>query len=371
MMPSPAHLRSIFLALSMLILGQMMLIGCLKEISLEAPEGNSSALAIRGSLVATEVPYVVVEITKVSNYRASDIPEAVVGAEVILRADSGEEIQLPMRKDGEYFQDLSPAVTGLPTEPGKAYQLSVTTPDGKHYQSTWETLYPVPQAKEITQVSETRSILNDVGNTVEQEFLRFLITTPIVQEGNDAGVFLRWSFSGTFRVTESTLDVPLPPQAKTCYLREVLNLENVVVFSGEESRTEELKDFFLLEEPYNYRFYEGYYLTVNQQSLSESAFRYWDQIGEIVNRSGNFFESPAGKVNGNFQNTADAREEVFGYFYATEEITMHYRVQPGKSRISRLCPASAKPDEDGVNYLCFNCLAHPKSSLDKPAFWVD
>lgn len=371
MLGKPEHMKFLGGILVGLLLGQLLLVSCLKEITLEVPERDSGGIAIRGALIKAEQPYILVKITNVTNFKASDIPQPVVGATVILANDKGEKVVLAMRKDGEYFLDLSLQMGKLELIAGNAYQVIVTTPAGQTYQSSWETLNPVPEPNFITQVSETRTILNEVGNTVDQEFLRFFITTPILNPENGSGVYLKWDFSGVYRVTESTIDVPLPPVVKTCYIEEVLNLENVVVFNGQERRTEVLEDFFLLEEPYNYRFYEGYYLTVRQQSLSEGAFRYWDQIGEVVNRNGNFFESPAGKVKGNFHNTANEREEVFGYFYVSEETTLRYRVQPGQDRIFPLCPSLIQPDESGVNYLCFDCLDHPNGSLEKPAYWVD
>ncbi|PHN07921.1 DUF4249 family protein [Flavilitoribacter nigricans] len=369
-MHCPTFLKSFIRVVSVLLLGQWGLLGCLTEIDLEAPESVTARTAIRGKLVASDQPYVLVEITNVSDYRAADIPEAVIGAEVLLTTDAGEAVLLPMRRNGEYYLDLNQPGP-LSPDIGENFQLTVTTPEGRTYQSDWEPLRPVPTPAGITQVSETRMVLNNVGNTVEQEFLRFLVNTPITNPEDGTGAFLKWEFSGVFRITESTLDLPIPPQAKICYIREVVNLENVVVFNGNAGRTEQLESFFLLEEPYDYRFYEGYYLTVRQQSLSENAHQYWAKISEVVNRSGNFFESPAGKVTGNFRNVVDTEEEVFGYFYATEEITLHYRVQRGEKRIFPLCPTLVKPDADGVNYLCFNCLDHPKSSEEKPAFWID
>lgn len=365
------YLKCLVGALAVVLSGQLMLVSCLKEITLDVPSKDSAELAIRGALIKSEQAHALVKITNVTDFRASDIPQPVIGATVVLANDKGEEVILPMENDGEYFLDFSQQTTGLELIAGNAYQLTVTTPEGKTYQSGWEPLHPVPEPLHISQVSEIRTVLNEIGNTIDQEFLRFLITTPIVNPENGSGAFLKWDFSGVYRVTESAIDVPLPPVVKTCYIEEVVNLENVVIFNGRESRTDVLEDFFLLEEPYNYRFYDGYYLTVRQQSLSEGAFRYWEEIGEVVNRNGNFFESPAGKVKGNFRSTVNEDEEIFGYFYASEEIQMRYRVQPGQNRIFPLCPSLVQPDDSGVNYLCFDCLAHPNGSLEKPAYWVD
>lgn len=333
--------------------------GCVSEITLDVPPSEQVNIAIRGSLVAGDEPYVVVKITKVSDFKASEIPEAVSTQRVLLMDEAGNQVEIPASEAGEYYLDLSVNADKMEIVKGRAYRIQITTAAGTTYLSDWDHLLPVPTPTEITQLNEIRDILNESGNEARQEYLRFRVTTPLSAPDSSTGTYLKWSFSGIYQLTE-TADLP-----KTCYISEPLNLENVVVFNGSVGRQGDLTDFYLLEEPYDYRFYEDYYLTVRQQSLSEHAFRYWEQVGKVVNRTGSIFEAPAGKVKGNFHNVDDESEVVFGYFYATEETVIRYKVQRGQSDLIHLCSQQSNPP----NPFCLNCLAHPRSSLDRPEYW--
>lgn len=338
-----------------------LLISCLTEIPLEAPRSDSENLSIRGALVLSEAPHVLVKITLINDFTTNDTIVEIKGAQVILENEEGMQMEIPGQGRGQYFLDLLTDPLPFAVGPGHSYRLLVYVPSGKTYVSAFEPMNAVPQPTAITQQSQIRTILNEYGNDVEQEFLRFFVTTPITNGETDQGAYLKWSSSGVYRFSESA------GLAKICYVHEDLNLENVVTFNGQGSRKDVLTDFFLLEEPYDFRFYEGYYLSVRQQSLSSGAYRYWDQTSKVVNRTGDIFEEPAGKVLGNFQNPEDPEEEVFGYFYATQESVIRYRVQRGESRIRYICSL----DPRNPYFLCTNCLDHPKSSLDKPEYWED
>lgn len=337
---------------SLLIAG--LLGSCLREIELSVPEANLKSVAIRGFIQAGDTAKVEVKITYISNYKAFELPKAIPNAVVTVLDETGGQLLVPMRSNGDY-EIILREEHDFRIEPGKSYRLSVVTPEGKRYQSTMEVLQSVPKPEKVTQLSEIRTLFNSAGNSYEQEYLQFQINTSLSSPGNPGGTFLKWSFSGTYKLSGG----------KICYIDEPLNLENVVIFNGRASRQNELTDFYLLEEPYDYRFYEGYYLTVRQQSLSEEAYHYWEQIGRVVNRTGGIFEAPAGKVQGNIYNMDDESEEVFGYFYATEEAIIRYKVSPGISYLRHLCFQVGPP----ANPYCGNCLAHPRSSLDKPDYW--
>jgi len=133
-----------------------------------------------------------------------------------------------------------------------------------------------------------------------------------------------------------------------------------------------LEKQFIIEEELNHRFARGYYLTVRQQSISEEAFEYWESIRKVVDISGNFFEAPPGKIRGNFSNTADPEEDVFGYFSAIQEDTIRLFVSPADINevILPLCPGSVAVGQEPPRFICFECLLLPNSSSQKPDYWI-
>jgi hypothetical protein len=289
---------------------------------------------------------------------------------VVLIDEFNNGIDIPMQAPGIYELELIPGASGLEVRRGGAYQLSVSTPDGRNYLSTFETLRSVPEPLGVRTLTARRDVLNEVGNIVDQAYIRFLLTTPLKTTAGEIPSYLKWDFTGTYKFRESTLSGPFPPGAKTCYINEALNLENVVVFDGTEARQDILRDFFILEEPFDYRFSEGFYLTLRQQSLSEEAFRYWNEISKVVNISGNFFEAPPGKVQGNFRNVDNAEEDVSGYFYATEETIFRLFIPPGNEPPSPFCPLTIS-SAASVDTTCMDCLLRAGSTTIKPDFWEE
>lgn len=344
------------------------LVACLSEIDLEIPEGTNASIAIRGRLMGGEFPSISIKITNISDFNPSSIPSPVSGASVVLIDAFNNGLDIPMRSPGIYELEIPQGTFGLEVKPNQAYQLSVSTADGKNYLSAFETIHAVPEPIELQYNSVRRDVLNEVGNIVDQEFIRFLLTTSILTPENNSPSYLKWDFVGTYKFLESTVASPFPPNTNTCYITERLNLENVIVFDGSKNNQDILRDHFLLEEPFDFRFSNGFYLTLRQQSLTEEAYRYWDQVGKVVKLSGNFFESPPGKVIGNFQNVDDPEEEVFGYFYATEETISRLYVDPGNDPPIPYCPRTVASAVN-IDTTCLDCLLRAGSTLVKPAFW--
>ena len=106
------------------------------------------------------------------------------------------------------------------------------------------------------------------------------------------------------------------------------------------------------------------------ESLSDEALIYWDQVGSIVNRSGNMFEEPVGKQLTNVvadESNPDA--PIFGYFYATEMDTISIFVDPVDIGSPTLACPPAKPKEPGC-LPCCDCLGLTGSTNEKPIFWI-
>nr|HMQ60440.1 hypothetical protein [Flavilitoribacter sp.] len=144
-------------------------------------------------------------------------------------------------------------------------------------------------------------------------------------------------------------------------------------FNGTELFSDELPGYPVYETAPNYRFHEGYYLNLIQESLSSGAYEYWRQTQELLNRTGSMFESPVGKVQSNFKSLDDETEDVFGYFYATRQDTIRLYVRPEiAGSPPSLCPpsvpAGGRPCPIAV---CCNCLDQANSSTAKPWYWIE
>lgn len=345
--------------------------GCLEEIALNAPIVNPESIAIRGVLKAGDTVKVIVRITNVSNFRAFEIPEPIRNARVFVEDELGDKLEVPMEESGDYQLIMPEGHSDFRIEPGKFYKLSVELPDGRHYRSTVEPLHPVPEPTSLTFGKFKREFGNEIGNIVVKEYLDFRVNTPIIQPDGQEKSYLKWSAKGVFRFSEPPNFNGNPlPSPKICFSYEDLNLETVIIFNGAESRLDTLYNFHLLEKLMDYRFHEGYYLTVYQQSLSAGAYHYWEQVKDLINLDGTVYDPPPGEIKGNIRNVNDETEDVFGYFYATQETLIRKYIPRGLTNSARFCPDRITIE----NYMdtqrqCFNCLLRPGSTYEKPDFW--
>ena len=139
---------------------------------------------------------------------------------------------------------------------------------------------------------------------------------------------------------------------------------------GPAIKSTAIENFTVIEITPTWIFAEGYYLTVLQQSLTKASFEYWRQVHQLVSREGDFFEPIDAKVITNLVNIDDPTEEVFGYFYATEEKLIRTYAAPEIADNPRpFCPepimfGSAPPE-------CCNCLSLPNSTTERPIWWVE
>ncbi|MCB0630588.1 MAG: DUF4249 family protein, partial [Lewinella sp.] len=333
-------------------------------------QDQSQTIAIRGALVASDTARVSIWITRLTNFVRFEIPEKIAGATVWLADELGNRLDIPMQEPGLYaLKDIN-RTNNFRVEPGKSYRLYVFTPDGKRYRSSVETLFPVPVPTAVKQELGRRKVADESGDLVDQEFLRFLFSTPLVHPDYQGKAFLKWQLQGCYRFRGANFTRPFPPNVRTCYFFDDLRRDEVVVYNGAENSADTLRDYFLLEEPFNYRFSGGFYLSIFQQSLSESAYCYWKNVGAVVDQSGDFFDAPPGRITGNFQNISDEAEVVYGYFYVTQETVFRYYIPPVLDRVAPYCPTTIS-DPNFIPAICSDCLIQPGSTLEKPDFWMD
>jgi hypothetical protein len=206
----------------------------------------------------------------------------------------------------------------------------------------------------------------DLNNQrVSKQYLRFFLHTPLESNGSNERARLRWSFESVYRVDETSVSIP-PPGPVSCYVTRGINLDKVVVFNGNESNSNRLDGFFLVEDEIGTNFGIGYLLRINQHSLSDGAYEYWMKVSQSVSLSGGLFEASPGEISGNVNNTNDPDEEVFGYFYVSEEYRLTRFVTPDEAGNPR---AFCSTDLFSGGGLCVDCETIPVSTGVKPEDW--
>lgn len=334
---------------------------CLEEITLKGQQFKTQAVVIQGKLVKGSPASVEVTVRRIGDFNGFESDVHISGSIIKLLHQDGVSINLVENFSDQIYRAMIPENHPIfQVQTGVSYRVSAILPDGRHYESDWETLLAVPKIEEINykKIQQTRLLEDNFIETAD--YIQYSINTNLINTENNKPR-LRWEVSSVYRLTDDSL--------KICYLREPIENYEVLLYNTEAFQLEYLDTFILGAVRFNYRFAEGYYLTVIQESLSKTSFIYWDNVKKIINRTGNMFDPQAGQIEGNWRNLENPDEEVFGFFYATEQDTMRLFIRPEELNSPRtLCPIEFP--KDGYE-LCDNCLGVNGSTLQKPDFWIE
>ena len=350
---------------------------CIDPIDFAQPENVENAISIQGKLTKGNPSTIIVQISEVFNF--SGVSRRIDAKYMELIDDSGNKVELVSKTQGIYTLDILPEMA-VKVEYGKGYQIKTELNNGEIYESAFDTLYPIIEAKELSVQKKQEVTTNNAGTRDTVNFMEFSTSTIFpVFEGQK--VNLLWEMESAFKLTDSpefyTLCFgdcrPTNPDKlpKTCFV-SINSVQNYKTLGTRNLSGSEVDDFVLLmQEANSFIFSEGYYLTVFQQSLSEGAYEYWSTVEQLTNRLGTIFEAPAGRVTSNIRNVANPKESVFGYFFATESSMQRIFVAPTLADFPKpVCPVRANPDGSGPGNCC-NCLCEPNSTTTQPEWWVE
>ena len=362
--------------IAILAIGLIGISSCLDEIDFASAETIDEAIAIQGKVVKANPSYISVTIRGVFNFE--DVPRLLDARLVTVEDESGNTVELPTRADGIFYLEVPDNDPNFKIDYGKSYKINVSTFDNRNYSSSLEELLPAPAVEDLT-VSKTQIESVDVnGNTRLFDQLTYSVSTPLKPVNESENARLLWEFISTYQFTDSPeaygqracRPTRIESEAKTCYITSSPQ-NNYISLNGKELSVDRVDNFEVLSTGISSIYAEGFYLTVSQQSLTETAFDYWAQVSNVVARTGDLFQAPAGKVITNLVNTDDPREDIFGYFYATEETIRRVYVSPELADNPPL-PCPAPPNEGGLAPNdCCNCSSVSNSSTIRPAWWIN
>lgn len=234
--------------------------------------------------------------------RGLDTP--VRDADVSIRSDDGTVALLqqkrPENEPGVYETDVS-AIVGTV---GRTYSLRIELPGGTVYESTPETMRPVP---ELDSLYAQTSPVTPGGIDVIASF----------DEPDTERQYYRWSVDGTYAYAIQSSPCgggPNSGDVDICFAVDSspgvnLNVTDDRLINGQrvqrQIRRFESRSGFL-------RF--PYALRVSQQSLSPRAYEFWSAVEQQVTESGTTFGSAPTQIIGNIANVDDEQDTALGYF---------------------------------------------------------
>ena len=330
-------------------------IGCLDEIQLEVPAEEQDTVIIQGKLIKfNDHARVDVQITNLFDFTPSSRQPVLVRSVELFESNGGYKmlertdlntysVSIPLN-DPEFLIDY-----------GNEYWVRVVTFRDQVFISEPDMLLKVPQTEELRFEYLPRNIDQD------RDRVQYFLSGNIIDNVDNKKSRLRFFLKEAYRVTDCEM--------KTCYVENITNLNNVRTLDGNESASDGYSDFEIHDVQVSAFFAEGHYFSVFTESLSDAAFRYWNEASSLVFRTGNMFEEPVGTQFSNFRpEDPESNDNVFGFFYATEIDTIRVFVDSTLVGTPRMACPPLKEKRPGC-LPCCDCLGLTNSSLVKPDFW--
>lgn len=344
---------------SKLVIISLLLVACIDEVQL--PIRQAQRRLVVDGLITDEAPPYAIKLTYSGNLTSQLlIPEelTVNGAVVTISDDAGHSVRLeqdPLAPAYYWMRDRT-----FQGKAGRAYTLTVSTPDGEVFVSDPE---PMPAVAPIEKVyaeyrrQNTPVLLPDLYDV--------MIDT---KDPATAGNYYRWSTYGYvprwsgYTPFDEIPPGPSRPCCTSCWvpyygpLTDVLS--DVLVNGNTISRH---KVFSSPVYAIGKQFIE-----TRQYSLTRGAYQYWNRFEEQRSRSGSLFDAQPASIEGNIHLKDDPNTLALGYFGASSVSSKRLIIPADTINATKFI------SRFGRTFLSENknCLqAYPQGQLAPPINW--
>ncbi len=273
----------------------------------------------------------------------------VENARVYVTDDLNRRIDFTQAGSGTYV--AAPDVTG---EVGRLYTLHVTTTDGQEYKSEPDLLKPVPPIDtvywEYNRDKKSISVYVDLTDSPalgdgylwqwkHYEQLQYCKLSESIPDGN------------------TTVQTPCLDCCTRCW--DVVQCYTCVNIAGDQYiNGKKVKKQLITEVPYNSR--SPYYLLIEQRSLSNNAYQFWNSVKVQTSSTGGPFDAAPAPIVGNIKNVANDKDKVLGFFGASAVIHLPYWLERDQINDSPNIPQPPDcPAISGPPPPCYPCLEDP------------
>lgn len=294
-----------------------MLCSCVEEYWPDVSK-YENLLVVSGGISNQEGPCTV----RLSVSSSIDYPRYIPYPEcnVAIRDDMGNSEQLFETEPGVYKTKAK----GIHGEVGRAYMLTIRTPDGKHYESYYSSIKEPVGIDSVYGLVEYHQT-NDPE--VDEVGIQFYLNTEL--SGSDSTFFF-WDLTETYEYhSDWTLDYLYEGEFKrfhdpdtfyTCWKTESIN--KILTQNALGLQKPQILNF-----PLHYvttetkKLSERYSLLVKQHIIDMDAQEYWYKINNMVAEEGSLYARQPYQVTGNVRNVNDPEEPVLGVFMASSVVT--------------------------------------------------
>jgi hypothetical protein len=272
------------------------------------------------------------EVQTVSVSIASSIskPEyiPVSGCYVRIFDDRGNQFEMQEAGSGNYQTRIDKSYL----VPGTSFKVEIITSDGISIGSDFDKMSECPEIDTIYFVRKDTQE-NLLGQITQG--LQFYID---LNAENSSSHFFRWEATETWKYKvpyaklwyyDGTVHQILPPDSSRMVCWSTQKVKNIYTLSTKsfvENRYSKLSLHYV--DNNSPKLMNGYSLLLNQFSLSEAAFSYWDQLRINSFEQGELYEKQPLSTAGNLHNNTNPDQEVLGFFSASSVKSKRIFIRP-------------------------------------------
>lgn len=335
-----------------------LLAACVDEIDLGQDSPLADGIVVSGRVLPNgEVFEARVLVERLFQFSSSNLPERVISATVTVENSRGQVVDLRYSFDDNIYQaDIAADDPDFVFEVGEEYFVRVITQEGEEYRSDPEELMPptVPDSFSIVYSEPLRPNLIGTPTPAPEVEYRLSVTARY-PDGRPA--FYRWRLSEIYQITDRS--------ASRCYGRQRINNQTLAIY-GNRNGIDYASNVTIGSNPVEWNYSEGHYLEVEQYSLTERAYTYFEQIEAVANQERSIFEAPPALIEGNVRPGNEAAGRVFGYFFVATPTIYRAPVLPEQVNDPEACNDFVT---DPPPFLCITCLRIPNATFIRPDWW--
>lgn len=337
------------------------------------------ALVVDGAITDQPGPYTVQLFSTLSLDKDLDKRKYITGATVTIKDDQGHTVVLKENATGTYQTDAD-TYRGVI---GYTYTLSVVLEDGRQYESTPVLLEPAGKIDRVFFQFQENSINQNDLTKPQDAFAVYVDVTGTPGASN----FFRWRWTGTFHYVtfpelrtraEGMREIPDPlpcsgyvwvdsaglTQIGPCECCECWATQystDALVSENNFVDVKEFKGVRIAQIPVDKRmFYEKYHIQVEQMSLSQDIYAFWQLVKAQQQSATDLFQPAVVKIKGTIRCTSDPGEKAYGIFSASA-------VVKNSIFINRLDIPKIIPQIDTLKTDCRDIYLG--ASNQRPPFW--
>jgi hypothetical protein len=287
--------------LQILLLFILFILGsCISQFIPQTSE-DKQLLVVEGMITDQPGPYTI-KLSRSLPLGAKSNATPVKGCTVSLSDDIGNTYFLAETTAGIYLTDSSQFQGSI----GRFYTLHIninSSANNHTYESTPIELKPVPPIDSV--YYEKVTIQAGTNTSSAEEGCQVYLNT---QDPSSQCKYYRWEFTETWEFI-----LPYAVPNKTCWVSANSNMINI-------KNTSSISEDKIVRYPLNFvsnqtdRLKVKYSILVNQYSLNEDEYQYWDKLQNMSQQVGSLYDIIPSSVSSNVYCLDNPNEKVLGYF---------------------------------------------------------